>query len=430
MAPLTDWNARVESVLTREQRRRTGVFNTPFDVARDAVASVIDRPGTVCDPSCGAGTFLVAAGERLVALGLSRGEAARLLVGIDIDPRSVAVASQRLEEWSGGEPVRLVVGDGLDFDERCDFIVGNPPFVDGLHVRFLAAAARVGGAVAMVLPVSVLATNEGRAARDAVRDAGLGVESIVRLGPVFDASVDTCVLVLRAGAPVPSGPTWSSLLDDGVPACDLPDGAVVGDECEVVAGFRQHYYGLRGHVREGGEGLPLVTSGSIEPGAWGGRTVRFDGQRFDDPRVLLDDVAEPVTSWFRAVLRPKAVVATQTRVVEAAADPAGVVVPSVPVISVMPTDADRLWHVLAALLAPPVTVWAVRHWGGTALVASAVKLGAPQVRLVPLPSPCGAWDDAASILREGGDVVEAGELMCRAYGAREEVLAWWRARLR
>src|SRR4051812_48823789 len=97
---MPDWNALVESTLTRDERRRGGVFNTPLDVARDAVAW-IDRPGTVCDPSCGTGTFLLAAGERLVALGLSRVEAAALLVGVDIDARSIDIAAQRLREWSG-----------------------------------------------------------------------------------------------------------------------------------------------------------------------------------------------------------------------------------------------------------------------------------------------------------------------------------------
>lgn len=424
-----------ESLLGRAARRRGGVFHTPWAVAMGAAASVIDRPGVVCDPAVGTGTFLVAAGEALVALGLSRREAAGLLIGVDIDPIAAAVAEAHVALWSGGTPARVVVGDALSLGEwwpaRPDFIVGNPPFVDRLHARFLELAARLGGPVAMVLPISVLATNDGRAARDAVRDAGLGVASMTRLGPVFDASVETCVLVLKPGAPVPSGPTWSALLVDDVPAGALAaEHGVLGDACEIVAGFRQHYYGLRGHVSEGGDGLPLVTSGAIEPGVWGGRPVRFDGQRWRDPRVSLDGVAEPVASWYRALLRPKVVVATQTRVIEAAPDTRGEVVPSVPVISVVPADASRLWHVLAVLLAPPVTAWAVRQWGGTALVAGAVKLGAPQVRLVPLPAPGRAWDGAASVLREGGELVHAGSLMCDAYGSGEEVHAWWRDRLR
>jgi predicted RNA methylase len=426
---MPNWTALVESRLTREERRRGGVFNTPLDVALPAAAAVIDRPGTVCDPSCGTGTFLVAAGEALVGLGLSRADAARLLVGIEIDPVAAAVAVERIVEWSGGVAPEIVVGDALTMEGRWDFVVGNPPFVDRLHARFLALAARTAGAVAMVLPVSVLATRDGGAARRAVADAGLGVASVTPLGPVFDASVDTCVVVLRRGAPVPVGETWSSLLVDGVPAVAL-SGAPLGDECEVVAGFRQHFYGLRGHVREGGDGLPLVTSGSIEPGSWGGRPVRFDGVRYDDPRVALDGVDAAIASWYRALLRPKVVVATQTRVIEAAVDADGVVVPSVPVISVVPRDSARVWHVLAALSAPPVTAWAFREWGGTALVASALKLGCGQVRAVPTPSCAPAWDAAAAVLRDGGSIVDAGALMCDAYGVGEEVHAWWAARLR
>ena len=104
-----------------------------------------------------------------------------------------------------------------------------------------------------------------------------------------------------------------------------------------------------------------------------------------------------------------------------------------PVISVVPADPSRLWHVLAVLLAPPVSAWAIRAWGGTALSSSAVKLGAPQVRAVPMPRRCASWDAAAAQLREGGGadgVVDAGRMMCDAYGVGEEVHAWWAARLR
>jgi predicted RNA methylase len=423
-------SAEFEAGMSRSARRQLGVFNTPLAVARDAVAAAIDRPGTVCDPSCGTGSFLVAAGERLVELGMSRADAAASLIGVDVDASAVALAAARVAAWSGGVPPRTIVGDGLAFGERVDFVVGNPPFVDRLHARFLEHATRLADVVAMIVPTSLLATNDGRAARA----SGIGVGSMTRLGPVFDADVDTCVLVLRRDAPVPSGPTWSSLLADAeVPRVALPAGPTIGDECDVVAGFRQHYYALRGCVREGGDGLPPVTSGAIEPGRWGVGSVRFDRVRYDDPRVVLDDVVDDaVRSWFLALLRPKVVVATQTRVIEAAADEGGVVVPSVPVISAVPRDAARVWHVLAVLLAPPVTAWAFREWGGTALAPSALKLGAPQVRAVPLPSSAGAsaWDEAAAVLAGGGDLRDAGALMCAAYGAGADVMAWWSARLR
>ena len=431
-----------EALLGRSGRRAGGVFHTPWAVASLVAARLIDRPGVVCDPAVGTGTFLVAAGEALVGLGLSRAAAARLLVGVDVDPVAAAVAEARVAVWSGGVAPRVVAADALEMGEawpaRPDFVIGNPPYVEGRHVAFLALAARLvqpDGAVALVLPESVLATQEGRMARDAVAGAGLRVASVERLGSVFDASVQTCVVELRPGFGDGDdiAATWSSWLADGVPDVALSQRhGLVGDECEVVAGFRQHFYGLRGHVREGGDGLPLVTSGAIEPGTWGGRPVRFDGRRFDDPRVQLDDVAEPVRSWFRALLRPKLVLATQTRVLEAAADPRGEVVPGVPVISVVPADPHRLWHLLAVLLSPPVTAWAVRRWGGAALSSNALKLGVGQVRDVPLPPVSRWWDDAAAALRDGGSgaVDSAAASMCRAYGVGEEVRSWWTARRR
>lgn len=412
-----------EAALSRSERRRLGVFNTPLSVARSAVASLIEVPGTVCDPSCGTGTFLVAAVERLRSLGVASPES--LVRGVDIDPAAVAVARSRVPG------ARIEVGDGLELREHHDYIVGNPPFVDRLHARFLELATRIGGAVAMVVPTSLLATNDGRVARA----SGFGVASFERVPrEAFDADVDTCVLVLRRDAPVPAGPTWASLLvsDDDVPVVALGDGPTLGASCTVVAGFRQHYYGLRGAVAEGGptsSPLRLVTSGSIDVGGWSGRPVRFDGVRYDDPRVALPAVADPaVRSWFESLLVPKVVVATQTRVLEAAVDGSGCVVPSVPVISVVPSDPSRVWHVLAVLLAPPVTAWALRRWAGTALTPTALKLGAPNVRSIPVPSGTARWDDAASVLRDGGDVDEAAALACAAYGVGEEVHGWWQAR--
>jgi SAM-dependent methyltransferase len=404
-----------ESSRTRDERRRGGIFNTPLDVASAACEALIDRPGVVLDPSCGTGTFLVAARDRLRALGCTSVS----LIGIDVDPAAIEVARARVPE------ARFIVGDGLAWTERVDFVVGNPPYVDGLQARFVAMACGVADAVAMVVPTSLLATNEGRA----FRSSGLGVSSMTPLGRVFDASVDTCTLVLRRGAPVPDGPTWASLLVSS----DVPDvvltGSPLGESCDVVAGFRQHYYGLRGCVADGGSSpLRLVTSGSIDVGALNDRAVRFDGVRYASPRVSLD--GSPVRDWFESLLRPKVVVATQTRVIEAAVDVDGTVVPSVPVISVLPRDPCGdvdVWRVLAVVLAPPVTAWALRRWGGTALSRSALKLGAPNVREIPWPE--GDVAIAAGMLR-AGDVDGAALEMCRAYGVGEVVYEWWAARIR
>lgn len=407
-------------LLGRDARRRGGVFHTPWAVAQRLVADVVTGPVTVCDPACGTGTLLLAAAEA----------GAATLVGFDVDPVAAAVTEARLA--LRGRSARTLVGDGTAVDERFDVVVANPPFVDGLHVRFLAWAARAAPSVAIVLPASTLATDEASRARAAVHAAGGRVERVWRPGDVFvDASVDTCVVVIRPGIdPGVGDGTWSRHLAAAVPSVRL-DGPRLDEWCDVVNGFRQHYYGLRGAVREGGTGAPLVTSGAIEPGRWGG-SLRFDGRRYDDARVTVVDIAdERVRAHYESLLRPKVVLATQTRVLEAAADPGGEVVPGVPVLSVLPHDPARLWHALAVLLAPPVTAHAMRTWGGAALAADAVKLSAPQVRAIPCPSAAApAWDEAAAILREGGPVHDAGARMCAAYDVGEEVLDWWVARLR
>ena len=110
-----------------------------------------------------------------------------------------------------------------------------------------------------------------------------------------------------------------------------------------------------------------------------------------------------LAAWADARLRPKVVVATQTRVVEAAVDDDGSWWPSVPVISVVldpdHDDDETRWLVAAALSAPPVSAWAAERSGGTALAPQALKLSARQVLEVPLPVDRDAWAEGARLLR-------------------------------
>jgi hypothetical protein len=91
----------------------------------------------------------------------------------------------------------------------------------------------------------------------------------------------------------------------------------------------------------------------------------------------------------------------------------------------VPADLS-LHHVLAALLAPATTAWALREASGAALSGDAVKLSATQLRAVPLPPAGSDWDAAAEAI-EVGDLGAAGRHMDAAYGT--DVWAWWHARL-
>ena len=131
--------------------------------------------------------------------------------------------------------------------------------------------------------------------------------------------------------------------------------------------------------------------------------------------------------WVRQRLVPKVVLATQTKVLEAAVDLDGAWVPSTPVISVHADGAD-LWKIAAALTAPAVSAWALQRHAGAALHPDAIKLSARQVLEVPLPVDEPAWREGAAAMA-AGRILEAGAAMTRAYGSTDDVFEWWRGRL-
>jgi hypothetical protein len=130
-----------------------------------------------------------------------------------------------------------------------------------------------------------------------------------------------------------------------------------------------------------------------------------------------------VADWVDRLRRPKVLVATQTRVVEAVADPDGDLVPVTPVIAVVPNDPGDVWRVAAALTAPPVAALVQRRLAGTGLSPGSVRLTASIVADLPLPrrperigaAPSGPIDWPA-----------LGERLCHAYEVDpRDVLQWW-----
>jgi SAM-dependent methyltransferase len=447
----------------RERRRTLGAWSTPeWLVAQmlDTVLAGVPTPRSVIDPACGDGRFLLAAAQHWP-------DAA--LVGVDIDVEALGAARRLL----GSARVELVHGDGLVLPERAgfDLVIGNPPYLNQLArrtnrggrsalgggpyadaaalflARALALSGPAGGAVALVLPRSMLATRDVADIRARVASCA-AVEGLwVDDGGAFDADVHTIVLSCRAGAAqglvhrwqgrsfapqpavsLPPAASWSPLVADlaGVPdpgvAADAPR---VGSLAVATADFRDQYYGLVGCVGDDADGPPLVTSGAIDPGAcaWGRRPVRFARERYEAPRVRLDGLAPKLRAWAARRLVPKALLATQTLVLEACADARGEWLPAVPVISVVPFDPDDVWPVTASLCSPVASAWAARVAMGAGLSATAVRLRASQVGDVPLPAE--PWPEAVSALRDG-DLHAFGLAMCAASRVEPEpLMAWW-----
>ena len=456
---------------------------------------------SLVDPACGTGHFLVAAGERF------GGEAAGLagsLHGMDLDPMAVAIARARLRARFGGgqEAWRRAIrcGDSLAagaWNREFDAVVGNPPFlgqlsarsargaalndalrrrVDGVVQRYadtasafllLACELAPRGSVALVLPVPILSAGDALPVRiECARRRSL---RSVRFLPdaAFGAAVRTCVVSLgRGGARVravgadgrkerlPSRAcadgAWGSALaaTRGVPSPTILDSrGTLADWMSATSDFRQHYYGLKGLVRDRArDAAPtaaqpaLVTVGAIAAAAlhWGERPVRIHGRSFVAPTVRAAELAShPVLGpWRKARGVPKVLVATQTRVLEAWVDDRAIALPSTPVITVVPRRTGDLWRVGAALLAPPVAAEAWWRHAGAAMSTRAIRVSASQLRAMPAPGDRSAWDRGARALRQwqrGGGTAARDRFasaMCEAYGlprgpARERLIAWW-----
>ncbi len=438
----------------------------------------------VADPACGGGCLLLAAAEQLAADGLAPAAiVAHHLVGIEIDPAAAAVARQVLSEWCGGAATpRIVVADALRLDLHRwpavpDVVVANPPFLGQLRVRtarpagvpgggpvgdvstaytdaaalfsvLCARALRPGGRAAVLVPTSLLASRDAAPTRGAVEAvAELRSVTAVDRADFAEVDLDLCLLLLAArAAPAtdgsgPVGPTsWAARLLDDLPAVDRGTWTVsgtVGDQAAVYAGFRDAYYRLVPLVAEADAwpdaALPrLVTSGAIDPPGTDRRhrPVRFAKRRWVDPVVDLSAADAATTAWARSQLVPKVVVASQTRVVEAAVDAEGCWLPVPPVVSVVPHAAGELWAIAAVLLAPPVAAAARGELAGTGLSRGRVRLPAPWLRALPLPADDAAWAEGADALR-AGDVAAMGVAMTASYGLAppetQALVAWWRA---
>lgn len=378
-----------------------------------------------------------------------------------------------------------------------DLVLGNPPFLNQLelasaldaHAKALisftmpgviagytdlsavffalwAAGTRPGGRIAMVQPISLLATRDASGVRAHL--AALGALESLWLADthMFDASVFVCVPVVRVAVNEPAPirrfcgesfdelepkfveslsleDTWSSLMSDDLDV--QVSSQTVADVASITADFRDQYYGLIPFVQEddGRQGRPrLLTTGLVDPAhiMWGATHTRFGKQRWEAPVVDLEALQSEgsLSHWAASRLVPKIVVASQTKVIEAVVDVDGRYLPSVPLLTLVPNDPRRIWHLLAVLLSPYASHWAHSKFQGAGMNADAIKVSAKQLSALPLPALIEPWDRAARSAERGmnataavsrnSELVEMAVAMNDAYGLGEELFEWWAMR--
>ncbi|MAT06996.1 MAG: hypothetical protein CL424_18335 [Acidimicrobiaceae bacterium] len=454
-------------------RKRLGQYYTPpdlvdllvertfadIDAAGDWAAWLPTRPVRVLDPACGDGRLLERVRVELHLRGYSVDA-----VGCDLDADALATVTHPRTRTFHANALEHDWGD-----QRFDIVIGNPPYLSQMAkettrggsskygggpyadaaAEFLALAVELAdadhGRVSLVLPQSILASRDAGPIRRRVDEQADIVWSWWAADQRwFDAGVYVCVLGLRRPAAGRSAPmAWTRVVTDvlGIPELDpstLTTSGTIGDRGELNANFRDEYYALVPAVGEDIDGPPLVTSGLIDPAhcMWGERRVKFNKQFFQRPRVDLSQLEGRFVDWANRKLVPKVLVANQTRVVEAVADPEGAWLPGVPVTTITPTgsggdgDAEQVsrtvFEIEAVLCSPVASAICWHLGGGTGLSARSVRL-TPSV-LADVPWPAGDLAAAVDACRRGA-VVEAGRAVLDAYGCddatADALLTWW-----
>ena len=420
-------------------------------------------PLRILDPSCGDGRVLAACQRRWPNAELhgwdidpaALTEAATAVIGARLEHRDVLGSASPSGDSSAfdlviGNPPFLgqLRGDTVLSEARARALRVRFPGAIGAYTdtaaMFLRIAADLAATVVLVQPVSTLASRDAAAIRAHLsqRLAALWVAN-AKMFP--DALVEVCVVGLSPAQPpqngavpqellrwcgptftaLPAGSrlsarssadaqslaadasgTWSPLLPEGfgLPRFIARSSGTLADLATATADFRDEYYALSGLVREAQPGdIPVIVSGHIDPARclWGKTKVRLHKQAWTSPAIPGETVLPGrLAPWIPRRRVPKVLLATQSRVLEAIADPEGQYLPVTPVVSVTPTQVEDVWRVLAVLLSPFASAWALQQYGGAGFTGGAIKLAAKQVCRIPLPANLAAWNRAAAMLRE------------------------------
>ena len=243
--PLNTSNQR-SSVVNGNERTHSGRFTeleadklrggyyTPEPLAQWLCAWAIrDADDMILEPSCGDGSFLVAATDRLAALGSKGPARANQLFGVEILADESDKARQRLKIELGHRADDVVeTSDFFAWRNRpnrpsFDAVIGNPPFIryqsfpephrsraidimksqglspnrlTNIWVPFVVAAAaslKVGGRMALVLPAELLQVSYAAQLRSFLTDR-FGKIDLIACNELFFEKAEQEVLLLLA----------------------------------------------------------------------------------------------------------------------------------------------------------------------------------------------------------------------------------------
>ena len=343
------------------------------------------------------------------------------------------------------------------------------PYADTAGFFLLVGASMLAdeGTLLMIQPQSFLSASDSCPIREELekqmdlRGMWLGGSDVFEAGvhvcaPIFGPMSGESELRLWEGSEIrerepiarDKGDNWTEIISavSGVPSVNL-QGPELRKICSSTAGFRDQFYGLKEYVFEKhlceGDWAPLITVGMIDPfrNRWGKGAFRYANKSWIEPVVDLDALKNgnsELYHWVRDRLRPKVLVATQTKVLEVLPDPEGCFIPSTPVISVE-CDPKDIWRISAALSSPAASARAFARAAGAALSSDTLKLSATQISEIPLPEKTHEWNQAAQFAKKAYSadsermwasyLRKIGSETAKAYELNDDVFEWWLNRL-
>lgn len=370
----------------------------------------------------------------------------RSIFGIDVDAEAVALAREALARAAGTEVdlrANIRIGDAIRGEDRRTFevVLANPPYLDAETMtrhhpalraycqgRFKAASGNwdlfcvfierclqfcaTGGRCGMIVPNKLLSADYARAARGLLAGklsalriyqqdrrfaadvypiafvAGSGADAVVveRVvgGEVVSREVVAAEVFAESGPWAPgssaAGRIVAHMRAAGRPLGELA--AVRGAATVAEA------YALAGLIREGGDGVRLINSGTIDPyeQLWGRKRLRYLGATYLRP-VIPDESLQGLSAKRLADARtPKVIVSGMTRTIEAVLDREGVLMAGKST-TIVSSDALDLRYVVALLNSRVVRWYHRQVFAGDRLAGGFFKIGPPQVRQLPVVVP-------------------------------------------
>ena len=312
-------------------RKARGAFFTPAAITAYLAAWAIRAPSDrVFEPSCGEASFLLAAGERLRALGAPA-------EGIGSQLRGVEIHSASARRAAG-----LLAGHGLsatiavaDFFERApagefDAVIGNPPYVRyqnfsgeararaqraalaaGVRLTGLSSSwaaftihasrfLRPDGRLAIVLPGELLSVNYAAQVRRFLLQRFARVRLVLFEGRVFPGVLEEIVLLLAEGQ---GGAPYFELFQAGSPIALPAQDAPAWTEHRTEDGKKwtpaliaADAFSLYRHLAEGPGFAPMLDWGETWLGAVTGNNAFFALSRAEAARFgLSGDDLRPIS---------------------------------------------------------------------------------------------------------------------------------------